>query len=357
MARARARCSSCCPASPRRPRARLRIRGRLVALIELGSGFHPELTGRENVYLSGAILGMRRREVDREARLHRGLRGDPGVHRRAGQVVLVRDVRPPRVRDCRPPRNGHPPGGRGAGRRRAAFQAKCFARDGGVEAGGTTILLISHDLAAVERLCPRAVLLDHGRAVFVGSAQEVVAAYERVVEGTPVETAVRHEGPQDVGDSCPSGCSTETQARPRGSPPARLPSFALSTPRNGTSRRRGSTCSSTGSTTGPCTATAWGRGRTACRQAGVMADFEIPVLGLQPGVYTSASRSPRGREQALRVELRPGDALRPPRPGPAGPLLHAARLPPPAARGRPPSGGSGDAARLREPEPEASRRE
>ena len=63
MAPARARSSSCCRGSPRRPPARSGSHGRIAALIEVGSGFHPELTGRDNVYLSGSLLGMRRREI------------------------------------------------------------------------------------------------------------------------------------------------------------------------------------------------------------------------------------------------------------------------------------------------------
>jgi ABC-type polysaccharide/polyol phosphate transport system ATPase subunit len=160
-------------------RGRITIEGRLAALIEVGSGFHPELTGRENVFLSGAILGMRRREI--AAKLDRivafaGVERfidtpvkwySSGMYVRLGfaiaahlepHVLLVDEVLA--VGD-------------------AEFQVKCLERIRHMQAQGTTNLFISHDLSAVERLCERAVLLEGGAIVESGPARDVVAHYHR----------------------------------------------------------------------------------------------------------------------------------------------------------------------------------
>ena len=157
------------------------IRGKLSALIEVGSGFHPELTGRENVYLSGSILGMRRREIARKldsivdfAGVRQFIdtpvkRYSSGMYVRLGfsiaahlqpDILLLDEVLA--VGD-------------------AAFQAKCFSRIGKLKAEGTTILFISHDLSAVDFLCDRALLLDHGEIACEGRPRDVIAYYERAV--------------------------------------------------------------------------------------------------------------------------------------------------------------------------------
>jgi lipopolysaccharide transport system ATP-binding protein len=143
-------------------RGRIRIDGRLAALIEVASGFHPELTGRENVFLSGAILGMRRREIAAKldsivafAGVERFLDTpvkwySSGMYVRLGfaiaahlepDVLLVDEVLA--VGD-------------------AEFQPKCLERIQQLRSQGTTTLFISHDLSAVERLCDRAILLERG---------------------------------------------------------------------------------------------------------------------------------------------------------------------------------------------------
>jgi ABC-type polysaccharide/polyol phosphate transport system ATPase subunit len=155
------------------------INGRLSALIEVGSGFHPELTGRENIYLSGSILGMRRREIG--AKLDRivefaGIREfidvpvkrySSGMYVRLGfsiaahlepDVLLLDEVLA--VGD-------------------AAFQAKCLQRIQSLKEGGTTIVFISHDLAAVERMCDRVLLMQRGEQVASGAPREVIAEYRR----------------------------------------------------------------------------------------------------------------------------------------------------------------------------------
>jgi lipopolysaccharide transport system ATP-binding protein len=174
-------------------RGRIVIEGRVAALIEVGSGFHPELTGRENVFLSGAILGMRRREIadklDRIvafAGVERFIdtpvkRYSSGMYVRLGfaiaahlepDVLLVDEVLS--VGD-------------------AEFQPKCLERIQQLKDLGTTNLFISHDLSAVERLCDRAILLEAGEIVADGPPASVVATYHRrltapsLVPGAPVE--------------------------------------------------------------------------------------------------------------------------------------------------------------------------
>jgi homopolymeric O-antigen transport system ATP-binding protein len=160
-------------------RGRIVIDGRLAALIEVGSGFHPELTGRENVFLSGAILGMRRREIADKLDRIVGFAGverfidtpvkrySSGMYVRLGfaiaahlepDVLLVDEVLA--VGD-------------------AEFQVKCLERIAEMKRRGTTSLFISHDLSAVERLCDRAILLEAGAIVASGTPSAVVASYHR----------------------------------------------------------------------------------------------------------------------------------------------------------------------------------
>ena len=154
------------------------INGRLAALIEVGSGFHPELSGRENIYLNGSILGMTRREITKKLDDiidFAGVRDfidtpvkrySSGMYVRLGfsiaahldpDILLLDEVLA--VGD-------------------AAFQAKCLQRIKDLEKRGTTIVFISHDLAAVERLCNRVLLMKRGQVVKSGPAAEIVAAYQ-----------------------------------------------------------------------------------------------------------------------------------------------------------------------------------
>jgi ABC-type polysaccharide/polyol phosphate transport system ATPase subunit len=156
------------------------IRGRLSALIEVGSGFHPELTGRENVYLSGSILGMRRREIvtklDRIVEFA-GVREfidtpvkrySSGMYLRLGfsiaahlepDILLLDEVLA--VGD-------------------ADFQLKCLDRIRELHQHGRTIIFISHDLGAVERLCGRVLLMDRGRIMAEGPPNEITAKYHDI---------------------------------------------------------------------------------------------------------------------------------------------------------------------------------
>jgi ABC-type polysaccharide/polyol phosphate transport system ATPase subunit len=175
------------------------IRGRLSALIEVGSGFHPELTGRENVFLSGAILGMRRRDIaaifDRIVEFA-GVAPfidvpvkwySSGMYVRLGfaiaahldpDVLLIDEVLA--VGD-------------------AMFQQQCMARIGELRRAGTTAVFISHDLDAVERLCDRALLVEGGRIAAGGAPRDVIREYrQRLVvhdvdtpQGAPAEAGLR----------------------------------------------------------------------------------------------------------------------------------------------------------------------
>ena len=160
-------------------RGRIVIHGRVAALIEVGSGFHPELTGRENVFLSGAILGMGRREIAAKLESIVDFAGvgpfidtpvkwySSGMYVRLGfavaahleaDILLVDEVLA--VGD-------------------AEFQVKCLQRIQELRDRGVTSLLISHDLTAVERLCDSAILLEAGKIAATGAPAVVVSAYHR----------------------------------------------------------------------------------------------------------------------------------------------------------------------------------
>jgi lipopolysaccharide transport system ATP-binding protein len=147
------------------------------SLLEVGTGFHPELTGRENTYLSGAVLGMRKAEIDRrfdEIVAFSGVekfidtpikRYSSGMNVRLGfavaahlepEILLVDEVLA--VGD-------------------AAFQKKCLGKMGNVAAGGRTVFLVSHNMAAVAGLCELVLLLESGRLGFIGHANEGIARY------------------------------------------------------------------------------------------------------------------------------------------------------------------------------------
>ncbi len=156
------------------------INGRLSALIEVGSGFHPELTGRENIYLNGSILGMRRHEISEKldsiadfAGVRQFLdtpvkRFSSGMYVRLGfsiaahldpDILLLDEVLA--VGD-------------------AAFQAKCLKRISDLKKAGTTIVFISHDLGAVEQTCDRVLLMQQGEILCEGLPDEVITEYHRV---------------------------------------------------------------------------------------------------------------------------------------------------------------------------------
>lgn len=158
-------------------RGRAEVRGRLASLLEVGTGFHPELTGRENVFLNGAILGMKRTEIERKfdeivsfAEIEQFL-DTPVKHYSSGmylrlafavaahlepEILLIDEVLA--VGD-------------------AAFQKKCLGKMGEVAGAGRTVLFVSHNMAAVQQLTRASLLLDHGKLVAYGPSAAVISQY------------------------------------------------------------------------------------------------------------------------------------------------------------------------------------
>jgi len=153
------------------------VQGRVASLLEVGTGFHEELTGRENVFLNGSILGMARKEVARKLDAIVNFAGverfmdtpikhySSGMRLRLGfavaahldpDVLIVDEVLA--VGD-------------------AGFQKKCINAMEGLRGGGRTVLFVSHNMAAVENLCSRAIWIDEGRVRMDGATQEVIGAY------------------------------------------------------------------------------------------------------------------------------------------------------------------------------------
>jgi lipopolysaccharide transport system ATP-binding protein len=156
---------------------RVGIRGRVASLLEVGTGFHPELTGRENVFLNGAILGMTKEEIKRKfdeivafAEVEKFLdtpvkRYSSGMYVRLAfsvaahldpEILIIDEVLA--VGD-------------------ASFQKKCLGRIGEVAQAGRTVLFVSHNLPTVQRLCQSALLLDEGKIRAAGTADNVATLY------------------------------------------------------------------------------------------------------------------------------------------------------------------------------------
>jgi len=157
---------------------RVRMRGRVASLLEVGTGFHPELTGRENIYLNGAILGMKKAEIDRKfdeivafSEIEKFLdtpvkRYSSGMYVRLAFAVAAH--LDPEILIC----------DEVLAVGDAAFQKKCLGKMQEVSRGqGRTVLFVSHNMAAVQSLCPKSILLKEGRAVAIGTTQDVVAVY------------------------------------------------------------------------------------------------------------------------------------------------------------------------------------
>ena len=173
-------------------RGRAEVFGRVGSLLEVGTGFHPDLTGRENVYLNGTILGMKKREVDAKfdeivefsgvekfidtpvKRYSSGMRVRLGFSVAAHlepEVLIIDEVLA--VGD-------------------AAFQKKCVTKMQTVAEAGRSILLVSHNMATVQRLCTQAICLRAGALAFRGAAESIVRDYvtERTLK-TPPELSTR----------------------------------------------------------------------------------------------------------------------------------------------------------------------
>ncbi len=158
------------------------IYGRIGALLEVGTGFHPELTGRENIYLNGSILGMKRHEIDGKLDEIIAFSGvekfidTPVKHYSSGmglrlgfavaahldpEIMVVDEVLA--VGD-------------------AEFQKKCIGKMQSVAHEGRTVLFVSHNMSAINQLCPRAILLRDGRVIADGATEDVIADYLRADE-------------------------------------------------------------------------------------------------------------------------------------------------------------------------------
>jgi lipopolysaccharide transport system ATP-binding protein len=156
---------------------RAEIHGRVACLLEVGTGFHPELTGRENVYLSGAFLGMRKKEIDRKldeilafAAIDAFLE-TPVKHYSSGMYVrlafaIAAHLDPDILIVDEVLAVGD-----------AAFQRKCLAKMEDVREHGRTILFVSHNLPTITRICERAILIDGGVVRRDGPVADVASAY------------------------------------------------------------------------------------------------------------------------------------------------------------------------------------
>ena len=155
----------------------VRLRGRVGSLLEVGTGFHPELTGRENIFLNGAILGMSRKEIQRKfdeivdfAEVEQFI-DTPAKHYSSGmymrlafavaahlepEILLVDEVLA--VGD-------------------AEFQKKCLGKMGEVAKEGRTILFVSHNMAAILNLCPKSILIEKGKLAIFENSRSVVGKY------------------------------------------------------------------------------------------------------------------------------------------------------------------------------------
>ena len=158
---------------------RVSIKGRVASLLEVGTGFHPELTGRENIFLNGSILGMSKSEIQRKfdeivafAEVERFLdtpvkRYSSGMYVRLAfavaahlepEILVVDEVLA--VGD-------------------AEFQKKCLGKMKDVASSGRTILFVSHNMAAIQNLCSKAIYLNKGRLEIMGEAEHVISTYLR----------------------------------------------------------------------------------------------------------------------------------------------------------------------------------
>jgi lipopolysaccharide transport system ATP-binding protein len=173
---------------------RAEIHGRVGSLLEVGTGFHPELTGRENIYLNGAILGMRKVEIDRKfdeivafAEIEKFMdtpvkRYSSGMYVRLAfavaahlepEILLVDEVLA--VGD-------------------AVFQKKCLGKMGDVAKEGRTVLFVSHNMAAIQGLCSRCCLLHSGKLVAEGSPRNVIEQYlVNLLQGAPISLSERED--------------------------------------------------------------------------------------------------------------------------------------------------------------------
>jgi lipopolysaccharide transport system ATP-binding protein len=156
---------------------RAEIYGKIGSMLEVGTGFHPELTGRENIYLSGAILGMKKAEINRKfdeivafSEVEKFL-DTPIKHFSSGMNVrlafaIASHLEPEIILMDEVLAVGDD-----------AFKQKCLNKMKEVVSGGRTVLFVSHDMKAVEELCARAIFLRNGKIVIFGDTHDVVSQY------------------------------------------------------------------------------------------------------------------------------------------------------------------------------------
>lgn len=192
------------------------VKGRIASLLEVGTGFHPELTGRENTYLNGAILGMSKQEIDDKlhdiiefAEIERFIdtpvkRYSSGMYVRLAfavaahlepEILVVDEVLA--VGDYQ-------------------FQQKCLGKMGDISQGGRTVLFVSHQLSMIKALCNKCILLEHGKLKKIGDTQDVIEEYVSQKQSLDLISHVEYaEDPQkenaqvyrvglhnEVGDEC-----------------------------------------------------------------------------------------------------------------------------------------------------------
>lgn len=166
----------------------VQVNGRVAALLELGAGFNPEFTGRENIYLNGTVLGLTREEVEARfesivefADIHDFIDQpvktySSGMYVRLAFAVAI-NVTPDILIVDEALSVGD-----------EAFQRKCFAKIESIRDSGATVLFVSHSAGAVVELCDRAILLDHGEVIAEGTPKRVISQYQKLLYA-PAEKA------------------------------------------------------------------------------------------------------------------------------------------------------------------------
>lgn len=191
------------------------IFGRVSALLELGSGFDPDFTGKENVYMNAAILGVSRREIDERYHdivtfadigdfIHQPVRMySNGMYVRLGFAIAV-SVDPQILVVDEALAVGD-----------EVFQRKCYSRIRSLKAKGCTILLVSHSGPAIVDLCDRAMLLDKGECILMGSPKQVVANYHRLISAPyeaqeALRASILATGGLETGGESPGSLASES---------------------------------------------------------------------------------------------------------------------------------------------------